>query len=81
METIKIKGKDYVTVNERIKEFWKRYPNGRILTDIITLKEDKVFIKAQIFTDRQDTIPASTGLAFESETSSTINRTSFVENR
>ena len=35
MKKINIKGKDYIEVNERIKEFHYLYPNGSIETDII----------------------------------------------
>ena len=34
MEKIKIQGKDYITVNERIKEFRKLHPQGQILNQV-----------------------------------------------
>ena len=43
MKKIQIKGKDYIEVNERIKEFHKKYPDGSITTDLIE-KEDSTFI-------------------------------------
>lgn len=80
LKTIDIKGKEYVLVNERIKAFWKMYPNGRIITDLLSLENDMCVIKAKIFTDREDTTPTATGTAYEKESSSFINKTSYIEN-
>lgn len=80
LKTIDIKGKEYVLVNERIKAFWQLYPNGRILTEIISLENEMCVIKAKVFTDREDERPAATGTAYEKESSSFINKTSYIEN-
>ena len=80
LKTIDIKGKAYVLVNERIKAFWEIYPKGRIVTDILSMENDMCVIRAKIFTDREDNIPAATGTAYERESSSFINKTSFIEN-
>lgn len=81
METIDIKGKEYIPVNERIKEFWKRYPNGRILTNLVSNENGVCVIKSEIFTDKEDIRPTATGYAYEKESSSFINKTSYIENR
>ena len=80
LKTIDIKGKEYVLVNERIKAFWQLYPNGRILTELISLENEMCVIKAKVFTDREDERPAATGTAYEKESSSFINKTSYIEN-
>ena len=80
LKTIDIKGKEYVLVNERIKAFWKLYPNGRIVTDILSMENDMCVIRAKVFTDREDNIPVATGTAYERESSSFINKTSYIEN-
>ena len=51
MKTISIKGKDYVPVVERIKEFHKLYKDGKITTEIISNSEKNVVVKATVITD------------------------------
>lgn len=46
MKTINIKGKEYVPVVERVKEFHKLYPEGDIETNIISNTESRVIVKA-----------------------------------
>lgn len=48
MKTINIKGKEYVPVVERVKEFHKLYPNGQIHTEIVSNNEQKVIVKAVV---------------------------------
>ena len=78
METIKIKGTDYIPVNERIKEFWKRYPDGNIITELVTNDNGVCVIKATI-RDENGIVKAN-GLAYEKENSTFINKTSYIEN-
>ncbi len=77
METINIKGKDYIPVNERIKEFWKRYPDGNIITTLISNENGVCVFKAEIYVNDER---KATGHAYEKETSSFINKTSYIEN-
>lgn len=79
MESINIKGKEYITVNERLKEFAKLYPNGQITTEIIKLEGDEVIIKATITPD-VSLGRVFTGHARELASSSYINKTSHIEN-
>lgn len=74
LKTIDIKGKEYVTVNERIKAFWSLYPNGRIATEIIGGEDGMVIMKASIYKNLQDEKPSATGIAYEREQSSFINK-------
>ena len=46
MKTINIKGKEYVPVVERVKEFHKLYPNGNITTEILFNDDKRVVVKA-----------------------------------
>lgn len=80
MEKINIKGKPYVMVNERIKEFRTNtiYKGYRLISEIVRLTDDDCVIKASILDDNGNVI--ATGFAQEDRTSSTINKTSFVEN-
>lgn len=76
----------YVTVNDRIKQFWKDYPTGRIQTQMIHLDENPdeknrmVIIQALVFADRESVHPIATGIAKEREGTLHVNKTSFVEN-
>ena len=78
MRTINIKGKEYVPVNERIKEFRRLYPDHHIITEIISLDENSVVMVAKAYDKDGNLI--GTGHAQEDRSASTINKTSFVEN-
>jgi hypothetical protein len=80
LKTVNIKGKEYVEVNERIKAFRKleQYKGYSLESEIVELNNGVITIKA-IIRDNNGVIKA-TGLAQEKESSSFINKTSFVEN-
>ena len=48
---IKIHGKDYVPVNQRIGHFKKVYPTWSIKTEILELSEERVVVKAIVFNE------------------------------
>ena len=77
MKTIDIKGKPYVMANERIKHFRENYPDGAILTDLISDVDGKCIFKAEIIVDDKC---VATGYAYENENSTFINKTSYIEN-
>ena len=70
----------YTDVNTRIAQFWERYPNGRIHTEVVLINEREVVIKASAFTDREDPRPASIDFAQESVADRGVNSSSWVEN-
>ena len=80
MKTVNIKGKEYVEVNERLKYFRSepQYKGYSLESEVISLENGVITIKA-IIKDENGFIKA-TGLAQEKESSSFINKTSFVEN-
>jgi hypothetical protein len=78
MKTINIKGKEYVTVNERLKEFRNNFKDYALTTDIIELGADYCTIKACVIDDKG--IVRSTGFAREVIAKSPINKFAFVEN-
>ena len=79
METIDIKGKNYVMVHERIKHFWgERDPNWAIRTECVELTQEWCVIKASII--RPDGEVIATGHAYEKADSTFINKTSYIEN-
>ena len=53
----------------RLKKFWKDNPNGRINTDVVSSSSDgtMVIVKAELFADKDDIVPVSTGLAQETK--------------
>ena len=78
LKALDIKGKDYIPVNERIKAFRYIYPRGQILTEIIGLENGICTMKAEAYDDQGKLL--ATGHAQEKETSSFINKTSYIEN-
>lgn len=78
IKTTNIKDKKYAEVNQRIKAFRMVHPNGTITTDIVSIENGIVLMKASITDDEGRLI--GTGYAYEKETSSFINQTSYIEN-
>lgn len=73
-----IKGKDYIEVNQRVKAFRQLVPNGRIDTNIIRLENGICTVKAEVYDENGNML--ASGIAEEKESSSFINKTSYVEN-
>lgn len=75
---------DYATVQERIEAFWKKYPNGAILTQNLTTADDRGrgqwVVQATVFLDRGDELAAAQGMAFEIDGTAGANQTSALEN-
>ena len=78
---------DYETVEERIRRFYKDYPDGRIITENLTTLQDRqvstwVF-KTIIYLDEGSHaigLPKATGHAFEVDGGGGANKTSAMEN-
>lgn len=77
LNTLPVKGKNYVMVNERVKAFRELFPMGTISTTIEHLGDGMVVMRT-IVSDGD--LVLATGLAYEKETSSYINKTSYIEN-
>lgn len=78
IKTVPIKNKEYACVPERIAAFRKVCPNGCITTDIVSLENGLVIMKATVLDE--DGRVLATGMAFEREDASFINKTSYIEN-
>lgn len=78
MKTINIKGKDYITVNERLKEFRNNFKDYSLTTEIVELGQDNCTMKATITDDKG--VVRATGFAREVIAKSPINKFAFVEN-
>jgi len=72
------KAKKYVLVSDRVKAFRDLCPDGCIETQIISIEDGVVTMKATIYDEGGKVI--STGMAQEKEVSSFINKTSYIEN-
>lgn len=79
--TTNIKGKEYAAVNGRINAFRRLYPQGFISTEIVSLDAGVVVMKATCgYYENGQAVTLGTGLAYEREGSSNINKTSYIEN-
>lgn len=77
--------KEYAEVNQRIKAFRMLYPEGFIHTQLMSNENGVCVFKAEVgyyksHTEFDDKIILGTGTAYEKETSSYINKTSYIEN-
>jgi hypothetical protein len=70
--------KEYAEVNQRIKAFRMVNPNGCITTEILSMQDGIVTMRATITNENGAVI--GTGLAQENQKSSFVNNTSYIEN-
>lgn len=77
IETMDVKGKEYAMVNQRIKAFRMVYPEGTIETELISNIDGVCIFRAVV---KNVDIILGTGTAYEKESSSYINKTSYIEN-
>ena len=81
IKTTDIKGKEYAEVNQRIKAFRQVYPTGAILTDMLSNENGVCVFKATCgYYEDSGFNVLGTGTAYEKESSSYINKTSYIEN-
>lgn len=78
LATVDIKGKDYVMVNERIRAFRETFKGYRLTSQILSLENGICTMKAEVQDENGNVI--ATGHAQEKESSSFINKTSYIEN-
>ena len=82
ISTTNIKGKEYAEVNQRIKAFRMLCPEGCIKTELISNEDGVCVFKAWVYSGTKDGVGTllGTGHAYEKESSSFINKTSYIEN-
>lgn len=80
--TTPIKGKDYAEVNQRVKAFRMVYPTGLIDTEMLANDNGVCVIKATAgyYAEDGHFVKLATGTAFEVQSASYINKTSYIEN-
>ena len=71
---------EYTTVRERVIEFWKRYPNGRIEAEILDWSDKRFIVAARLYREASDEKPFSTGFAHEVVTDRGVNKDFALEN-
>lgn len=73
---------EYINVHERIALFYEKYPEGRIVTELVSQSEETgaVVMKAHVYRKHDDAEPAATGHACEVKGGGGANQTSHVEN-
>lgn len=82
MTGIDFKGKNYVQVNSRVTAFRKLFPEGFIITDLISNDGGVCVMSAKVgyYDNNGQPFVLSTGMAYEKENSTYINKTSYIEN-
>lgn len=78
IRTMDVKGKEYAEVNQRIKAFRSICPGGAIVTEMLSNDNGMCVFRATIMDEEMRIL--GTGTAYEKETSSYINKTSYIEN-
>lgn len=71
---------DYETVEERLEKFWAKYPDGRIDTQLVSATEKRFIVQAWAYKTFADSVPFTSGLAFEDIADRGVNSTSALEN-
>ena len=92
IRTVNIKGKEYAEVNQRIKAFRMVYPEGFINTDMKSNENGICIFHAAVgyyveavgyYVEKEgfmNRVTLGTGTAYEKESSTFINKTSYIEN-
>lgn len=85
IRTVNIKGKEYAEVNQRIKAFRMVHPEGFINTDMKSNENGICIFHAAVgyYVEKEgflDRVTLGTGTAYEKESSTFINKTSYIEN-
>lgn len=78
MPKIPVKGKNYAMVPARVQAFRMMCPDGYIGTEIVDMHDGVVTMQATVKDETGKVL--ATGFAQEKETSSYINKTSYIEN-
>jgi len=70
----------YAPVAERITLFYRTFPRGRIITELVSRTERDVVFRALVYRDANDAEAAATGWAAEREGDGEINTVACLEN-
>ena len=70
---------DYEPVDVRIKKFYEKYPEGRILTEVEKISDDFSMVLVKAYIHNNDTMVAS-GYAQETKDHGFVNKDCWIEN-
>ena len=81
-KTGEVSKKEYAEVNQRIKAFRMVYPDGFIVTSMMSNADGVCVFRAEVgyYNENGSRVVIGTGTAYEKEDSSFINSTSYIEN-
>ena len=74
---------NYAEVKDRIRIFYAKYPDGRIVTELLGWENGVVHMQARVYKNRDDqkeNLPCGVGHAYEEEDQGYVNKTSALEN-
>jgi hypothetical protein len=77
---LSLPGGDYALVADRITLFYERFPDGRIITELVSRSEREVTFRALVFRTPAEREPAATGWASEREGDGDVNSVACLEN-
>ena len=80
LKTIQIKGKEYVTVNERLRYFRENFPNHALISEWVSVTPEYAICRAVIKNADDKIIATGTAFEYKNDVSSMVNKTSHVEN-
>jgi hypothetical protein len=70
----------YAPVAERITQFYRVHPGGRIVTELMRRTAGEVVFRASVYRESGDAAPAATGWAAEREGDGDVNEVACLEN-
>ncbi len=72
---------NYVPVAERIEKFYERFPDGKILTQIVEHDREAgfVLVRAEIYRNPDDLSPAASGHAYEYKDAGYVQKSNYIE--
>ena len=70
----------YAPVADRISLFYEKYPNGEILTDLISKENGEITFRARVYRTIEERRPSATGWALEFIGDGEVNEVACLEN-
>lgn len=74
-----LNGNNETSVVDRIESFYDAFPQGRIITELVSRADGEITFKASVFRTASDPAPAATGWAAERENTDTAGAAGCLE--
>jgi hypothetical protein len=74
-----LNGGEYALVADRIELFYEAFPEGRIITELVSRANGEITFKASVYRNAADAAPAATGWAAERENDGDVNAVACLE--